>query len=155
LPAWLTIQLALIMAIAPWLGRYMDHGTDYPMPRYSIRFLLAVPIEYVGGNSLVLLVCAAIVALGLFSLQDTDRSRRLAIAKPSENLILITWMMLPPLLMYLYSYGFQPIFGPPRYHLYIAPAYLILLAHGLSKLPWFVRWPAAAGGLVLSLSLIR
>jgi hypothetical protein len=54
----------------------------------------------------------------------------------------------------VYSYLFQPIFGPARYHLFIAPAYLILLAHGLTALPWFVRWPAAAGGLVLSLSLL-
>ncbi len=155
LPAWLTIQLAVVLAIAPWLGRYMDHGTDYPMPRYSIRFLLAVPIEYVGGNGIVLVICAAIIALGLVSRQPCDHGRRLAIANAPENLILVTWTAAPPLLMYLYSYWFQPIFGPPRYHLFIAPAYLILLAHGLSKLPGIVRWPAAAGGLILSLSLIR
>jgi len=155
LRAWLTIQLAVILAIAPWLGRYMDHGTDYPMPRYSIRFLLAVPIEYVGGNAIVLVMCLAIIAFGLFSWRPIGLDSRLAIANASENLILITWTATPPILMYLYSSLFQPIFGPPRYHLFIAPAYLILLAHGLSKLPRIVRWPAAAGGLVISLSLIR
>jgi hypothetical protein len=56
--------------------------------------------------------------------------------------------------MYLYSYLFGPIFGPARYHLYIAPGYLILLAHGLAKLPAAIRWPAAAGGFVLALRLI-
>ena len=40
--------------------------------------------------------------------------------------------------------AFQPIFGPPRYHLFIAPAYLILLAHGLARLPRGL--PLAAGG---------
>ena len=75
-------------------------------------------------------------------------------SKLSEKVVLLTWSAVPPVLMYVYSYFFQPIFGPPRYHLFIAPAYLILLAHGLSKLPGLVRWPAAAVGLVLSLSLL-
>ena len=59
--------------------------------------------------------------------------RRLSIANPTENLVLLTWAAVPPVLMYLYSYLFQPIFGPARYHLFIAPAYLLLLAHGLSR----------------------
>ena len=72
-----------------------------------------------------------------------------------ENLILITWATMPPLLMYVYSYLSQPIFGPPRYHLFIAPAYLILLAHGLSQLPTAIRWPLVAAALVLSLLLLQ
>jgi len=145
---WLVIQVAVILTIAPWLPRYLDHGTDYPMPRYSIRFLLAVPLEYVGGNGIALLACLAIVALGLIS-------REKPVANLSEKLILLIWTAVPPSLMYLYSSVFQPIFGPPRYHLFIAPAYLILLAHGLSKLPPSIRWPAAAAGLVLSISLLQ
>jgi mannosyltransferase len=144
---WLTIQIAVILTIAPWLPRYLDHGTDYPMPRYSIRFLLAVPLEYVGGNGIVLVVCLAIVAFGLLW-RESQRN------KLTENVVLLAWLGVPPVLMYVYSYAFQPIFGPARYHLFIAPAYLILLAHGLCKLPAIVRWPAAAAGLVLSMSLI-
>jgi len=155
LRAWLTIQVAVILAIAPWLSRYMDHGTDYAMPRYSIRFLLAVPIEYVGGNAIVGVICVAIIAFGLLSRRQIGLGHRPAIATAPEDLILIIWTASPPVLMYLYSSLFQPIFGPPRYHLFIAPAYLILLAHGLSKLPMMIRWPAVAAGLVLSLSLIR
>jgi len=152
---WLAIQLGVILAIIPWLGRYLDHGTDYPIPRYSIRFLLAVPIEYVGGNGVAFLVCLAIAALGLLSREQIGSEHRPRIAKLPEKLILITWTAAPPIMMYLYSSLFQPIFGPPRYHLFIAPAYLTLLAHGLSKLPGFIRWPAAAAGLFLSLSLIQ
>jgi hypothetical protein len=144
---WIAIQIAVILTVAPWLPRYFDHGTDYPMPRYSIRFLLAVPLEYVGGNGIAFILCLAIVAFGLFFGEDFVKGL-------PENLILLTWTGTPPVLMYGYSYIFQPIFGPPRYHLFIAPAYLILLAHGLSKLPWIVRLPAAAGALVLSLSLL-
>jgi mannosyltransferase len=152
---WLAIQLGVILAVIPWLGRYTDHGTDYPMPRYSIRFLLAVPIEYVGGTGIAFLVCLAIAALGLCSRVRSGSDNWLRIANLPEKLILITWTAVPPVLMYLYSSLFQPIFGPPRYHLFIAPAYLTLLAHGLSKLPGVIRWPAAAAGLFLSISLIR
>ena len=78
--SWLTIQLAVILALIPWLGRYLDHGTDYPMPRYSPQTLLAVPIEYIGGNSIVLAVCLAIVGFGLVSWRPGDQPRRPSIA---------------------------------------------------------------------------
>jgi 4-amino-4-deoxy-L-arabinose transferase-like glycosyltransferase len=152
---WLAIQAAVVVSIIPWLGRYMDHGTDYPMPRQPIRFLVAVPIEYIGGNSVVLVIGVAIIVFGMLSIEPAKRWPRLALAQPAENLALITWVTAPPLLMYLYSYLWQPIFGPPRYHLFIAPAYLILLAHGLSRLPMRVRWPLVAGSLALSLSLLK
>ncbi len=152
---WLAIQVGVVVAIIPWLGRYLDHGTDYPIPRYSIRFLLAVPIEYVGGNGVAFLICLAIVVLGLLSREPSRSEHASTIANIPEKVMLVTWTTMPPLMMYLYSSLFQPIFGPPRYHLFIAPAYLTLLAHGLSRLPALIRWPAAAAGLFLSLSLIR
>ncbi len=157
LSRWLVTQVGVVLAIAPWLRRYLDHGTDYPMPRYAIRYLLAVPIEYIGGNSLVLLVCLAIVAVGLV-IPDREPSgdrRRLRIDHPVESLILIVWAAVPPVLMYVYSSIGQPIFGPSRYHLYSAPAYLILVAHGLTRLPPLLRWPLAAAGLALSMSLLH
>ena len=152
---WLSIQIATALAILPWLRRYLDHGTDYPMPRYSLRFLLGVPIEYIGGNSLMLMACLAIIGFGLLGLEQADGRRRLLILNPVENLILITWAAVPPVLMYLYSYMAQPIFGPSRYHLFSAPAYLILVAHGLARLPPLLRWPIAAVGLALSMSLLH
>src|SRR5262249_5735835 len=36
--SWLVIPLAVALAIAPWIPHYLDHGTDYPLPRYSLRF---------------------------------------------------------------------------------------------------------------------
>jgi mannosyltransferase len=152
---WLTIQAAVIASIMPWLGRYMDHGTDYPMPRYSIRFLAAVPIEYIGGNSVVLVICVATILFGVLSRRHAEPWSWLAVSNPAENLVFATWATVPPLLMFLYSYLAQPIFGPPRYHLYIAPAYLILLAHGLSRLPTAIRWPLVATALGLSLFLLQ
>jgi mannosyltransferase len=152
--SWLAIQLGVILVVAPWLGRYMDHGTDYPMPRYPVRYLLAVPIEYVGGNAIILVMCAAVIAYGFFSYERNGFGQRVALEHWHENLVFLSWTAAPPLSMYLYSYLFQPIFGPARYHLFVAPAYLTLLAHGAAKLPALLRWPAAAGALLLSLRLI-
>ncbi len=153
--AWLLIQAGVVLAILPWLGRYLDHSTDYPMPRYALRFLVGVPIEYIGGNRLVLLVCLAIIGWGCFSREPVDDRRRLAIRDPVENVILIVWAAVPPVLMYVYSQLAQPIFGPSRYHLFSAPAYLILVAHGVSRLPIWLRWPIAGIGLALSMSLLQ
>jgi 4-amino-4-deoxy-L-arabinose transferase-like glycosyltransferase len=150
LRSWLLIQLAVFVSIAPWLPRYLDHGTDYPLPRYAIRYLLAAPIEYTGGNSLVLPACGLIIALGLCSLED----RRLRLNRPSEGLVLLVWLVVPPMLMFAYSWLERPIFGPARYHLFIAPAYLLLLGQGLSRLRLILRWTVAVLFLYLSLSLI-
>jgi hypothetical protein len=154
---WLMIQFGVALAILPWLRRYLDHGTDYPIPRYPLRFLLAVPIEYIGGNGLVLLACVAIVAVGLMArVREPDGDRpHLRFDHPAESLILIVWAAVPPGLMYAYSYVGQPIFGPSRYHLFSAPAYLILVAHGLTRLPPLLRWPLAIAGLALSMALLH
>ena len=148
--SWLVIQLAVLVLIAPWMPRYLDHGTDYPLPRYSIRYLLAIPIEYIGGTSLVLPVCGLVIALGLCSRDG----RRLQSTRPTESLILLAWLVVPPVLMFAWSWAVRPIFGPARYHLFIAPAYLLLLGQGLSRLRPAFRWTLAASFLFLSLSLI-
>jgi hypothetical protein len=58
--------------------------------------------------------------------------------------------VVPPLLLYTYSYVSHPIFGPARYTLFVGPAYLLLVAHGLSKLPWPVNLITAVAGAALS-----
>lgn len=156
-PRWLAIQLGVILAVLPWLRRYLDHGTDYPMPRYPLKYLLAVPIEYIGGNGLVLLVGLAIVAVGLIGPrhESDGKRRRLRIDHPAEAVILLVWASVPPGLIYVYSSIGQPIFGPSRYHLFSAPAYLVLVAHGLTRLPPLLRWPLAAAGLALAMMLLH
>ena len=51
-------------------------------------------------------------------------------------------------MLYVYSRLFQPIFGPQRYTVYSAPAYLVLVALGLTRLPAALRYPLA---IVLSI----
>jgi mannosyltransferase len=150
---WVAIQAAVLLAIAPWLGQYLIRGTDYPLPRYGLSFLLAVPIEYIGGNKWVLAGCIGVIGYGLLRRQTAGRAL-FSVAEPSETIVMIAWAAIPPVMMYAYSYASKPIFGPPRYHLFIAPAYLILLARGLARLPLIIRWGSAAGALFLSLTLL-
>jgi 4-amino-4-deoxy-L-arabinose transferase-like glycosyltransferase len=153
LRSWVVIQALVLLATLPWLGQYLQRGTDYPLPRYGLTFLLAVPIEYIGGNKWVLLACLGVIGHGLLR-SGTAKHRSISVADPLENVVLVTWAVIPPLLMYGYSYMSKPIFGPPRYHLFIAPAYLILLGHGLERLPLLLRGAAVLGALYCSLHLL-
>jgi hypothetical protein len=116
------------------------------MPRYSLRFLAAIPIEYIGGNSLTLLAWAPLIAAGLCVWKpDGVRFRR-----PLEGGTVLLWFSMPPILMYTYSWFVQPIFGPSRYHLFVAPAYLLMVAAGLAVLPDRLRMLIGATMLCLA-----
>lgn len=134
---WLTTLGLTGMAVLPWIGRYFDHPPEYLLPRYPIRFLLSVPIEYIGGNSLTLIPLAALIGLGLLA-----RSGRSVLPRdPLAGGATLIWFVVPPTLLYGYSMVGYPIFGPARIHLFVAPAYLLLVAQGLAILP---RWGALA-----------
>jgi hypothetical protein len=63
---------------------------------------------------------------------------------------LFLWLIVPPTALYLYSRLVQPIFGPARYTVFVAPAYLILVGLGLSRTPSVLRYPLALGLTVLA-----
>jgi mannosyltransferase len=52
--------------------------------------------------------------------------------------------------LYGYSLVSYPVFGPARYTVFVAPAYLVLVASGLSQVPAVVRYPLALGMAILS-----
>ena len=132
-------------SVLPWIGRYLDHPPEYLLPRYPIRFLLSVPIEYIGGNSLTLLPLAALIAAGLVTL----RGRCPALREPAPGVATLCWFVVPPVLIFAYSFVGYPIFGPARVHLFVAPAYLLLVARGLAILPRWARLAAVAAILPL------
>lgn len=65
---------------------------------------------------------------------------------------LLLWLIVPPSALYLYSLAAQPIFGPARYTVFVAPAYLILVALGLSRTPRALRYVLALGLMILAAS---
>jgi hypothetical protein len=63
---------------------------------------------------------------------------------------LLLWLIVPPSTLYLYSLAAQPIFGPARYTVFVAPAYLILVALGLCHTPRALRIALALGLTILA-----
>ena len=117
----------------------------------SLRFLFGTPIGFIGGNFVVLICCLMLIAYGLCVVQTREKGRfRVVLEHAATSVSLLIWLAIPPLILYAYSWVAHPIFGPARYTLFVAPAYLILVARGLAKLPLPLGIAAAAGAAVLS-----
>ena len=71
--AWLVGELAVCIFVAPWLPRYFDHSPEYVVGRLPIRFLLATPIGFVGGNALTLVLLPCRNRLGNVAQSRTSR----------------------------------------------------------------------------------
>jgi len=142
---WLAVHLVAFLLVAPWIAHYFDHAPEFSTGRLPIKYLLGTPIGFVGGNGLVLLILVAVAVFGL-----VRRFVGRPVSGVDASLGLILWLVVPPTLLYLYSWIGTPIFGPSRYTLFVAPAYLILVAQGLSRLPMAGKVPI--GLLILLLS---
>lgn len=151
--SWLLAHTLGALLIVPWVPRYLDHGPESTVGRLPIRFLLGLPIGFVGGNSLTLLGFVSMICVGLICIRkDPDGRSRPALANPVPSACLLSWLVVPPVLLYAYSAVSHPIFGPARYMLFVAPAFLILVARGLSKLPVWASIPAGLAASALSIS---
>ncbi len=155
LRAWLAIQFLAALAIAPWVSQYVDHPPDIIVGRLPLKFLIGLPIGFIGGNFLTLLAFVAVAAYGMMA-RGGETGRRWVLDQPASSLMMFIWFAVPALLLYGHSLVTSaPIFGPPRYTLFVGPAYLILVARGLTKLPRVPRYAAAAVALVLAGALLR
>jgi len=143
---WLLVHIGALLLVLPWAGNYFDHPPEFLSGRPPLRFLLGVPIGFIGGDFRVLGGLLLLIMAGL--LRHT-RSRGVG---PKEQpafrhwlgpAFLLLWFALPPTLLYLYSLVSYPIFGPARYTAFSAPAFLVLVAAGLRSMPALVRYPVA------------
>jgi mannosyltransferase len=130
---WLLCHCIAALLVLPWIKNYLDHPPEFVTGRLPLRFLLGTPIGFIGGNSWVLLGLCGLVAFGIV------RRERAVVAA-----LLLTWLSLPPVALYLYSWLVHPIFGPARYTVFVAPAFLLLVAAGLNRMPVTARYPLAA-----------
>ena len=133
---WFLIQAMTVAAVVPWIGQYFDHKPEFLTENQSIRLLLGMPIGFTGGNSRTFLLFATLVVIGLVPYAIP------ALCKPGRSpssgpIVIAAWLAVPPLLLFVYSRLVNPIFGPARYHVDVAPAYLILIGVGLGRLKWF------------------
>lgn len=148
---WFLTELAAGILVLPWLPNYFDHAPESLAGPQGIKMLLGLPIGFVGGNSVVLLVCGLIIAIACVVRENRDRWR---IDRPASLLPLWIWFTVPPVLLFVDSKLRYPLFGPARYTLFVGPAYLLLLGRGLAKLPIIVATIVAAIGLALALVLM-
>jgi hypothetical protein len=172
---WLVVYLAAGVLVAPWVVHYFDHPPEFLSGPLPLRFLLGTPIGFIGGNFAVLVALVLLIAWGIVRSRE-DEMRRVGTAHrtgppiggrcppyepPSASTLpvrwlapafLLLWLIVPPSALYAYSRLFRPIFGPQRYTVYVAPAYLILVALGLARLPTALRYPVAIGLTILAAS---
>lgn len=152
LRSWLAIQGAALLGMLPWLGRYLDHDPSiFSEAWLSLRYLLGLPIGYVGGNFAALAGCLGLIAWGWLR---RERPHVRGVDRFPLTLLLC-WLVVPTVLLYAYSVAAHPIFGQARYTLFVGPAYLILLAHGLARLPRRAAVVVALGMALLSAGLLR
>jgi mannosyltransferase len=142
---------AVVLAWAPWLRRYVDHPPEFVSGPLSLRFLFGTPIGFIGGNSVVLIFCLMLIAYGLCVFHTREKGRfGIVLEHTVTSISLLIWLTIPPVILYAYSWVAHPIFGPARYTIFVAPAYLILVGRGLAKLPLPLGIAAAAGAAALS-----
>ncbi len=160
LSRWLVVHLAAGFVVAPWVVRYLDHAPEFLSGVQPIKSLLGTPIGFIGGDSRVLGVLVLLIGWGI----ARGRSRRdVSDGDPIEPApadtgrgwlvpaFLLLWLIVPPVVLYVYSRLGRPIFGPQRYTVFVAPAYLLLAARGLVQSPAVLRYPLAAVLAILAL----
>lgn len=150
----LAAHLAAAAAVTPWLPRYFDHAPDFLSGALPLRFLLGTPIGFIGGNFLSLGVFAALAVYGAVRVRDAGDGRaHVGFEYPVSVACFLLWLTLPPVVLYVYSLAVHPVFGPPRYTLFVAPAYLVLVGRGVARLPPLAGAAVAVGAAVLSVSM--
>ena len=128
---WLAPYLASALGIAPWIRRYFDHPPEYIIGRKPITVALNNALGFLGGNNKILLGFLVLMVVGLLALRrEASGRRRIVIDSRLAAVCLLCWLLVPTLLLIIYSWFSHPIFGPPRYSLYVAPAYILVLATG-------------------------
>ena len=146
LKRWLAIHIGAVLLSLPWFRYYLDHAPEFLTGTLSPRFLLGTPIGFIGGNSLVMVGLVLLIALGFARrVLVRDQGGRWHVVPKSLKAygILHVWLIVPPVALYLYSWVSYPVFGPARYTVFVAPAYLILVASGLSRIHPWARYPLA------------
>jgi uncharacterized membrane protein len=160
---WALIYIAVALAVAPWAKYFFDHDPEFVSGRQPLKMLLGLPIGFTGGNRWVLLLAFVLIVAGWMPLRfrfiatatGGSASRFWGVVGDTSHRAswpLVIWFLVPPGALYAYSLVGASIFGPARYTVYVAPAYLILLAGGLVVLSAKTRYAVA---MVLALLAAR
>jgi uncharacterized membrane protein len=155
---WLAVYGTTAVLVLPWVPHYLDHPPEFLSGRLPLKFLLGTPIGFIGGDSRLLLGLAACIAFGIARwglVVDANRRWHLDRRRLIGPAFLLLWLVVSPVALYVYSRIADPIFGPARYTVFVAPAFLILVAAGLSRTPAVARCPLGLILALISLSTLR
>jgi hypothetical protein len=84
---------------------------------------------FTGGRIEAVAGAIVLIGIGLRAVFKKQTSERRGAA------LLFAWLLVPALLLMAYSILAHPLFSQRRYLLFVAPAYLLLIARGLVALP--------------------
>ena len=95
---WLLTHVTAGLAVLPWMSRYLDHEPESITGPLSLRnSWLGMPIGFIGGNFIVLLVCSLVIAYGLCAVRRReDGAIRVALEQPASSISLLIWLVVPP-----------------------------------------------------------
>lgn len=113
---WLGVHLAALLLAAPWIRHYFDHDPEFLSGRLPVKFLIGTPIGFIGGNSVVLLGFLILIGFGLL----LRRGVFPGYPDWSGPACLVLWLVVPPTLLYAYSWLGNPVFGPSVHALHRA-----------------------------------
>jgi uncharacterized membrane protein len=157
--AWLISMACLTLPYVPlvlWQLSFLIDGTDRGHPFYPLRqeFYLLLQLYTSGLLRFVdltpIIVAVFLFLSGLFIHNGRANFERLT---ASTRLILASWVLLPPLVVYLVSLR-VPIFED-RYLIYISPAFYLVIVLGLLLVRHHSRLLASLClGLILVINLL-
>ncbi len=165
---WLTVHGLAFALVLPWLGNYFDHPPEFLSPDVGLKHWVGMPIGFTGGNRWSLAVYWLVIlgvswkarigiqSRGLVRLvrwtstlagqEESSRAISGRTSAPQSLRPLFAYLLVPPTLLFLYSRVSHPIFGPARYNVFVAPAWMILIGCGLARMR---RIPSFLIGLAL------
>jgi mannosyltransferase len=129
--SWIVMNLIAAAAFAPWVTRHLDHVPQIELKHWTAWILLGWTEGFTGGNLGAFVAAWALIVFGL----AWHRLRAWRSGLEMGASLCLAWFLVPTLLLIAYSLVSHSIFGPRRYLLFVGPAYLLLIARGISLLP--------------------
>jgi hypothetical protein len=133
---WFWTQAIAALGILPWVRYYLDHPPEITSP-LRLRLIFEWPEGSTGGRIEAVGGAVVLIGVGLWAARRGGQSDRDS-QRPSQRraaLLLLAWFVLPTLLLLAYSLLAHGLFSQRRYLLFVAPAYLLLVARGMIALP--------------------
>src|SRR5205823_2732462 len=111
--SWLAIHLIVTVAMLPWVGRYLDHPPDPKRDFPHWVWYFTWPQAFLGGKGTVVWIAYGLIAYGIIrpgaATGDRskrgwlDRLRRARVDRPVTVVCLLAWLVVPIVLLTLYS----------------------------------------------------